>query len=130
MAIIVIDNNQIITRYYGETAQGSRKKPGPNSLIRIASLTKLITSEVMIKLEEDKKLSITDPLQNYSYYGSQIPVHNSKQPIRLYHLASHTSGLPREQPGGKIDRPVFVWPTQSNRWTWLKKAKIKCLPDT
>ncbi|CAA2930605.1 D-alanyl-D-alanine-carboxypeptidase/endopeptidaseAmpH [Arsenophonus endosymbiont of Bemisia tabaci Q2] len=32
--------------------------------------------------------------------------------------------------GGKIGRPVFVWPTQSNRWTWLKKVKIKCLPGT
>lgn len=49
MAIIFIDNDQIITRYYGETAPGSRKKPDPNSLIRIASLTKLMTSKVMIK---------------------------------------------------------------------------------
>lgn len=58
MAIVVIDNDQIITRYYGETAPGSRKTPGPESLIRIASLTKLMTSEVMIKLEADKKLRI------------------------------------------------------------------------
>lgn len=130
MAIVVIDNDQIVTRYYGETAPGARQKPGPNSLIRIASLTKLMTSEVMIKLEADKKLRITDPLQNYSYFGTHIPIYHGKQPIRLYHLASHTSGLPREQPGGKIGRPVFVWPTQSNRWTWLKKAKIKCLPGT
>lgn len=130
MAIVVIDNDQIITRYYGETAPGSRKTPGPDSLIRIASLTKLMTSEVMIKLEADKKLRITDPLQKYSYFGTHIPIYNGKEPIRLYHLASHTSGLPREQPGGKIGRPVFVWPTQTNRWAWLKKAKVKCLPGT
>ncbi len=28
MAIIVIDNNQVLSRYYGETAPGNGKKPG------------------------------------------------------------------------------------------------------
>ncbi|CAA2930604.1 hypothetical protein [Arsenophonus endosymbiont of Bemisia tabaci] len=58
----------------------------------------IMTSEVMIKLEADKKLRITDPLQNYSYFGTHIPIYHGKQLIRLYRLASHTSGLQREQP--------------------------------
>ncbi|EKT61499.1 D-alanyl-D-alanine-carboxypeptidase/endopeptidase AmpH [Providencia sneebia] len=130
MAIIVIDNNQSLSRYYGETAPGNGKKPGPNSLIRIASITKLMTSEILIKLEQDHKLLITDPLQQYSYHGVSVPDNNSGQPIRLYHLASHTSGLPREQPGGVWGRPVFIWPTQSNRWTWLKNGKLDATPGT
>lgn len=130
MAIIVIDNNQSLSRYYGETAPGNGKKPGPNSLVRIASITKLMTSEILIKLEQDHKLLITDPLQQYSYHGVSVPDNNSGQPIRLYHLASHTSGLPREQPGGVWGRPVFIWPTQSNRWTWLKNGKLDATPGT
>ncbi|ETT02889.1 MULTISPECIES: D-alanyl-D-alanine-carboxypeptidase/endopeptidase AmpH [Providencia] len=130
MAIIVIDNNQTLARYYGETAPGNGQKPGPNSLIRIASVSKLMTSEILIKLEQDKKLAITDPLQQYSYNGVTVPDNNSGQPIRLYHLASHTSGLPREQPGGKWGRPVFIWPTQENRWTWLKTGKLDFTPGT
>ncbi|UFK94263.1 D-alanyl-D-alanine-carboxypeptidase/endopeptidase AmpH [Providencia rettgeri] len=130
MAIIVIDNNQVLSRYYGETAPGNGKKPGPNSLIRIASITKLMTSEILIKLEQDKKLLITDPLQQYAYHGVTVPDNASGQPIRLYHLASHTSGLPREQPGGKWGRPVFIWPTQDNRWTWLKTGKLDATPGT
>lgn len=70
-----------MTCYYAETAPGARQKPGPNSLIRIASLTKLMISEVMIKLAADKKLRITDPLQNYSYFGTRIPIYHGKQPI-------------------------------------------------
>lgn len=130
MAIIVIDNNQALSRYYGETAPGNGKKPGPHSLVRIASISKLMTSEILIKLEQDKKLLITDPLQQYSYHGVTVPDNNSGQPIRLYHLASHTSGLPREQPGGKWGRPVFIWPTQDNRWTWLKNGKLDATPGT
>lgn len=130
MAIVVIDNNQTLTRYYGETAPGNHQKPGPNSLIRIASISKLMTSEILIKLEQDKKLLITDPLQKYSYYGVNVPNNGSANPIRLFHLASHTSGLPREQPGGKWGRPVFIWPTQDNRWNWLKTGKLDATPGT
>ncbi|MDX7019397.1 serine hydrolase, partial [Klebsiella aerogenes] len=77
-----------------------------NSLIRIASITKLMTSEVMLKLQDDGKLLVTDPLQKYSYYGVDIPLVNNQSPIRLYHLATHTSGFPREQLGGKWGRRV------------------------
>ncbi|PHM29720.1 D-alanyl-D-alanine-carboxypeptidase/endopeptidase AmpH [Xenorhabdus budapestensis] len=130
MAMVVIDNNQVMHRSFGETYPGSGIKPSQNSLIRIASITKLMTSEVMIKLAEKKRIRITDPLQKYSYYGVHVPHFSANQPIRLYHLASHTSGLPREQPGGKWGRPVFIWPTQSNRWTWLKSAEINAVPGT
>ncbi|CDG20035.1 Penicillin-binding protein AmpH [Xenorhabdus poinarii G6] len=130
MAMVVIDNNHVIHRSFGETYPGSGVKPRQDSLIRIASITKLMTSEVMIKLAEKEHLKITDPLQKYSHYGVQIPDYSASQPIRLYHLASHTSGLPREQPGGKWGRPVFIWPTQTNRWVWLKTARLDVAPGT
>ncbi len=122
----------IIRRYHAIMVKPhlAMVKPGPNSLIRIASITKLMTSEILIKLEQDKKLLITDPLQQYAYHGVNVPDNASGQPIRLYHLASHTSGLPREQPGGKWGRPVFIWPTQDNRWTWLKTGKLDATPGT
>ncbi|ERT13560.1 D-alanyl-D-alanine-carboxypeptidase/endopeptidase AmpH [Photorhabdus temperata] len=130
MAMVVIDNNQAVYRSFGETRPGNGIRPKPDSVIRIASLTKLMTGEIMIKLEEDKVLRSTDPLQDYSYYGVRVPQYSPLQPIRLFHLASHTSGLPREQPGGQWGRPVFVWPTQANRWTWLKTAQLDVSPGT
>ncbi|OTA18167.1 hypothetical protein Xbed_03163 [Xenorhabdus beddingii] len=130
MAMVVIDNNQVVHRSFGETSPGSGVRPQQDSLVRIASITKLMTSEVMVKLAQKKRIRITDPLQKYTYYGVRVPDYDAGQPIRLYHLASHTSGLPREQPGGKWGRPVFIWPTQSNRWTWLKTAGIPTAPGT
>ncbi|PHM50753.1 D-alanyl-D-alanine-carboxypeptidase/endopeptidase AmpH [Xenorhabdus miraniensis] len=130
MAMVVIDNNQVVHRSFGETYPGSGVRPRQDSVIRIASITKLMTSEVMIKLAQKERIKITDPLQKYTYYGVHVPDYGANQPIRLYHLASHTSGLPREQPGGKWGRPVFIWPTQSNRWAWLKTAGINAVPGT
>lgn len=130
MAMVVIDNNQVVHRSFGETYPGSGVRPRQDSVIRIASITKLMTSEVMIKLAQKERIKITDPLQKYTYYGVRVPDYGAGQPIRLYHLASHTSGLPREQPGGKWGRPVFIWPTQPNRWVWLKTAGINAVPGT
>lgn len=124
MVIVMINNTQSLNRAFGTTNPDSRQTPSMNSLIRIASITKLMTSEVMLKLQDDGKLLVTDPLQKYSYYGVDIPLVNNQSPIRLYHLATHTSGFPREQPGGKWGRPVFIWPTHGDRWNWLKKASL------
>lgn len=100
MALVVIDNNQVVNRSFGETQPGNNIRPRPDSLIRIASITKLMTSEIMVKLADDGIVKLTDPLKKYAPKGVNVPSYSAKQPIRLLHLASHTSGLPREQPGG------------------------------
>lgn len=46
MALVAIDGREQLFRSYGETKPGNHQRPRPDSLIRIASLTKLMTSEV------------------------------------------------------------------------------------
>jgi D-alanyl-D-alanine-carboxypeptidase/D-alanyl-D-alanine-endopeptidase len=104
-------------------------RPQKDSLIRIASLSKLLTSEVMVKMAERGQIRLDDPLSKYAPPGARVPSY-AGQPIRLINLSTHTSGLPREQPGGKPHRPVFVWPTRSERWDWLAGAKLKAAPGT
>ncbi|MCK8539881.1 D-alanyl-D-alanine-carboxypeptidase/endopeptidase AmpH [Yersinia ruckeri] len=128
MALVVIDNNQVVNRSFGETRAGNNVRPRQDSLIRIASITKLMTSEIMVKLADEGKLKLTDPLKKYAPKGAKVPAYNAKQPITLLSLASHTSGLPREQPGGPQKRPVFTWPTKSDRWQWLKIGKVTVPP--
>lgn len=48
----------------------------------------------------------------------------------MVNLATHTSALPREQPGGAAHRPVFVWPTREQRWNWLSTATLKVAPGS
>lgn len=128
MALVVINNGQVINRSFGETRQGSNMRPHQDSLIRLASITKLITSEVMVKLAKEGKLKLTDPLKKYAIEGAVPPSYHPKQPITLLNLATHTSGLPREQPGGPQNRSVFTWPRHMDRWQWLKKTKITVPP--
>ncbi|GLR10536.1 D-alanyl-D-alanine-carboxypeptidase/endopeptidase AmpH [Mixta theicola] len=127
MALVAIDGNQRVFASFGETRPGNGTRPQKDSLIRIASLSKLMTSEVMLKMAEQGEVKLDDPLANYAPPGSRVPNY-AGQPIRLIHLATHTSGLPREQPGGKAGRPVFVWPTKAERWGWLQQAQLNTPP--
>ncbi|OQP34659.1 D-alanyl-D-alanine-carboxypeptidase/endopeptidase AmpH [Pantoea latae] len=129
MALVAIDGNQRVFASFGDTRPGNNVRPQKDSLIRIASLSKLLTSEVMVKMAERGQLRLDDPLSKYAPPGARVPSY-AGQPIRLINLSTHTSGLPREQPGGKPHRPVFVWPTRSDRWAWLAGAKLKAAPGT
>lgn len=127
MAMVVIDGNQRVFKSYGETRPGNNVRPQLDSVIRIASLSKLMTSEMLVKMLDQGKVRLDDPLSKYAPPGMRVPTYQGT-PIRLVNLATHTSALPREQPGGAAKRPVFVWPTYEQRWNWLSTATLKTAP--
>ncbi|WP_137986975.1 D-alanyl-D-alanine-carboxypeptidase/endopeptidase AmpH, partial [Escherichia coli] len=98
-ALVVIDGNQRVFRSYGETRPGNNVRPQLDSVVRIASLTKLMTSEMLVKLLDQGTVKLNDPLSKYAPPGARVPTYNGT-PITLVNLATHTSALPREQPGG------------------------------
>nr|WP_279625855.1 D-alanyl-D-alanine-carboxypeptidase/endopeptidase AmpH [Buttiauxella ferragutiae] len=129
MAMVVIDGNQRAFKSFGETRPGNNVRPQLDSVIRIASLTKLMTSEMLVKMLDQGKVQLNDPLSKYAPGGVRVPTYNGK-PITLVNLATHTSALPREQPGGAAHRTVFTWPTRDQRWNWLANASLKSAPGT
>lgn len=129
MALVVIDGNQRVFRSFGETRPGNNVRPQLDSVIRIASLSKLMTSEMLVKLLDQGVVKLNDPLSKYAPPGARVPGYKGT-PITLVNLATHTSALPREQPGGAAHRPVFVWPTREQRWSWLSTATLKTAPGS
>lgn len=129
MAMVAIDGNQRIFRSFGETRPGSNVRPQLDSVVRIASISKLMTSEMLVKLLDEGVVQLNDPLSKYAPPGARVPTYNG-EPITLVNLATHTSALPREQPGGAPHRPVFIWPTREQRWNWLSTATLKSAPGS
>jgi D-alanyl-D-alanine-carboxypeptidase/D-alanyl-D-alanine-endopeptidase len=74
-------------------------------------------------------VKLNDPLSKYAPPGARVPTYQGA-PITLVNLATHTSALPREQPGGAAKRTVFTWPTRTERWNWLSTATLKSAPGT
>lgn len=67
----------------------------PDTIQRIASMTKPITAMAVLMLEEDGKLSTDDPVAKFVPEFGKV---ESQKPITLRHLLTHTSGIPGGAP--------------------------------
>jgi D-alanyl-D-alanine-carboxypeptidase/D-alanyl-D-alanine-endopeptidase len=80
---------------YGETSDGSGREPDGNTMLRIGSITKAFTGQVLAGLVSQGTVKLTDRLQDRLGWPVKVPERDGR-PIRLIELATHTSGLPRE----------------------------------
>jgi serine-type D-Ala-D-Ala carboxypeptidase/endopeptidase len=128
MVLVVIRNDQVFFHGYGETAPDSNQLPTQDSLLRLCSLTKIFTTDVLTKLVADKTLRLDDPLQRYAPAGAVVP--KRVRPITLADLATHTSGLPRELENAPPNTPHFTFPDYRTRWRWLQNQRLRSTPGT
>jgi len=87
-AVLVCQGQEVfLKKAYGWR---DREKKIPNdvtSLFPIASITKTLVATAFLKLAQDEKISLDDPVQKYLHKNS-LP-----QELTIRHLLSHTSGL-------------------------------------
>lgn len=126
MVLVVLRDQQASFYGYGETAPGSHQLPTRNSTLRLCSLTKIFTTDVLAKLVADKTVKLDDPLQRYAPQGAVVP--RRTLPITLADLATHTSGLPRELANTARSTPHFTFPDYSTRWRWLPNQRLRSNP--
>ena len=90
VAIAVIKQGKVIHKgYYGSATPEEEVPVGVNSLFRVYSTTKLITTVGVFQLIEKGKLSLEDKI---SKYLDSLPV--EWQEIKIKNLLTHSSGLP------------------------------------
>ena len=86
----------------------------PKTLFRIASMTKPITALGAMRLAEEGRLKVTDPVEKYlpEFKGQmlvadrkdgQITLKKPSRPITIRDLLTHTSGMPGSYPEGLAD---------------------------
>jgi len=92
--ILVSPDKVIYSNALGIRDRNTNQAATVNTLFRIGSITKAFTSLAMLKLQEQGKLSLSDPM---SMYVNDAPLYNQwrkTHPVRIAHLLEHTSGLP------------------------------------
>ncbi|MHC0036626.1 serine hydrolase domain-containing protein [Pseudoneobacillus sp. C159] len=94
-AFAVIQNNEIIlSKGFGRTTLEEWGTPvGPNTLFRIASVSKLFTGTVMMMLVEKGLIDLDKTVQDYIPWFTTADPERSKL-ITIRMLLSHSSGLP------------------------------------
>ncbi len=134
MVVVVVRGNEKWMQSYGQTYPGSHQKPTADSLIRLCSLSKIMTTDLLVKLAADGRVSLSDPLQKFAPRNVTVPERTfrglSGRPITLRDLATHTAGLPREIAYPLGDSGHFTFPDYSFRWQWLPAFRLRTLPGT
>jgi serine-type D-Ala-D-Ala carboxypeptidase/endopeptidase len=148
MVFVVVRGNQVFFRGYGETAPNSLLVPTDQSIVRLCSLTKIFTTDLLVKLAADKIVQLDDPLQKFAPPHTIVPTRiaagrsapgrlasglvssGHSEPITLEELATHTSGLPRELGNGPRGTAHFTFPDYPTRWRWLPNQRLQFAPGT
>jgi CubicO group peptidase (beta-lactamase class C family) len=95
LAVGVVDTNGTHVVCHGKLDNGTDAAVDGNTLFEIGSVTKVFTALLLEDMVERGQMHLDDPVQKYLPASVHLPVFHGHQ-ITLLHLATHTSGLPRD----------------------------------
>jgi CubicO group peptidase (beta-lactamase class C family) len=93
---IVHDQEVVWARGFGHASLERGQPATPDTLFRIASITKLFTATAIMQLRDAGKLRLDDPLAEHLPWFAIQSSHGDAPVVTIRHLLTHTAGLPRE----------------------------------
>ena len=104
---IVVDGRLAHIRAAGYRELASRAPVDTGTVFRIASMTKSFTAAAILRLRDEGRLSLEDPVERYvpELAGLHYPTADAPR-ITIRHLLSHSSGFPEDNPWG--DRQLAI----------------------
>jgi CubicO group peptidase (beta-lactamase class C family) len=112
---VVIDGRLLHSGATGVQSRTTQAPVTPNTVFRIASMTKSFTALAILKLRDEGKLSLEDPVANWipAFARMDLPTRDSA-PIRIRQLLSHSAGLPEDNPWG--DQQLGATEAELDKW--------------
>ena len=103
VGLVLQEGKPVYERAVGWADKEAGTKMAPDTIFRIASQTKALTSVAILALMEEGKLTLTDPVSRFipSFADSKVAVRNgtsvdivaAKRPINIRDLLTHTAGI-------------------------------------
>lgn len=111
----VVDDEIVHLRAFGIRDNESKAPVTPETVFRIASMTKSFTALAILKLRDQGKLSLDDPATKWipELSAVKLPTADSA-PITVRHLLTHSGGFPEDNPWG--DRQLHISDSQFSQW--------------
>jgi CubicO group peptidase (beta-lactamase class C family) len=111
---IIVDGKLAHVGVTGFRDVAARAPVDPNTVFRIASMTKSFTAMAILKLRDQGKLSLDDPAERYVPELASLRYPTSDSPkITIRHLLSHGAGFPEDNPWG--DQQLAVTDAEMSR---------------
>lgn len=98
---IIVDGRLAHTGVMGYRDVPAKAAVTPDTVFRIASMTKSFTAIAILKLRDEGKLSLDDPAEKYVPEMTALVYPTGDSPrITIRHLLSHAEGFPEDNPWG------------------------------
>ena len=99
-----------------------------DTAFRIASMTKSFTVLAILKLRDEGKLSLEDPVSKWipEFARMELPTRDSA-PLKIRQLLSHSTGFPEDNPWG--DQQLSATDDEVTKWL-LRGIPFSTPPDT
>jgi CubicO group peptidase (beta-lactamase class C family) len=104
---VVQDGRVVHVKGAGVQDLDTKRPVNPDTLFRIASMTKAFTALSILKLRDDGKLALDAPVETYvpELRGWEYPTDDSPR-IRVRDLLTHTAGFVTDDPWGDRQTPL------------------------
>ena len=125
---VVIDGRLAHTGSTGVRNRATGAAVDAGTVFRIASMTKSFTALAILKLRDEGKLSLEDPVSKWipEFANMELPTRDTA-PLRIRQLMSHSAGFPEDNPWG--DRQLAA--SDADVTNWLKRGiPFSTPPDT
>ena len=112
---IIVDGELVWVKAIGVRETTDKAPVTPDTVFRIASMTKSFTAMSILKLRDEGKLSLDDPVARYIPALADLPYPTKDSPvITIRHLLTHSEGFPEDNPWGdrqlaQTDETIRAW---------------------
>ncbi len=122
------DNEIIYAKGFGFESIKTKKKASINTIYHMASVSKPLVATALVKLQEQGKLDLDDPIVNYLPYFKLADKNSSK--ITIKQILTHTSGMPRNIGSDEWENPSYSDDSLEKYVRGIKDAKMRFPPGS
>lgn len=93
---VVVEKELVWAQGFGYADVARQMPATPDTIYRIASITKLFTAVAILQLRDQGKLQLDDPVVSHLPWFAIQNSYPDAPVVTIRHLLTHTAGLPRE----------------------------------
>lgn len=138
VALVLRDGQPVYERAFGWSDKEAGRRMVTDTIFRIASQTKAITSVAVLALMEEGKIGLNDPVSRFIpgfakttvavRKGGEVSHVPARRPITIKHLLTHTAGISygTDRDVAALYEPKGLGPAAGNGWYTADKAEPIC----
>ena len=138
VALVLHDGKPVVERAVGWSDKEAGRRMTVNTVFRIASQTKALTSTAILALVEEGKIGLNEPVGHFIHsfskttvavpHGSEVTIVPAKRPITIQDLLTHMAGISygTDKQVAALYEPKGLGPAAGNGWYTADKDEPIC----